>query len=149
MAQRIDLIELREHFRRGDDLIVLHYGCESLYAATDHPASVSCIAFCRIGRADAGSFSVVDVPEGTDWSEAELGVLRAYFQFLQEGASAAFAHWNMSKADTDLVRWRRGTGFSRARMLLTVSPGTGRMISMTSSSTSTELTTRHIRGLFP
>ena len=99
MPPRIDLVELREHFRRGDDLIVLHYGCENLYTATDHPASVSCVAFCRIGRAEAGSFSVVDVPERTDPSEAELMVLNEYFEFLQQNAGAAFLHWNMSKPD--------------------------------------------------
>lgn len=99
MAPRIDLIELRELFRRSDDLIALHYGCENLYTATDHPASVSCIAFCRISRADAGSFSVVDVPKETGSSEAELAVLRAYFDFAQQNSNAALAHWNMSKAD--------------------------------------------------
>lgn len=96
---RIDLVEFRERYRRGDDLFAVHYGCESLYTAKDRPAAVSCIAFTRIGRPDAGSFSVVDVPAGTQPEEAELEVLRSYFDFLQQNAGAGFIHWNMGKAD--------------------------------------------------
>jgi len=99
MPPRIDLVELHEHFRRGDDLIVIHYGCENLYTAKDHPASVSCVAYCRVVRAEAGSFSVVDTPEGTDPSDAELQVLKRYFAFLERNGGAAFVHWNMSKPD--------------------------------------------------
>jgi hypothetical protein len=99
MDQRIDLVEVRAAFRRGNDLVAVHYGCENLYTATDHPAAVSCIAFCRIGRSDAGSFSVVDYPGNPSSPEPEIAVLREYFAFAQQNSGAAIVHWNMGKPD--------------------------------------------------
>lgn len=98
MAPRIDLVEVREAYRRGDALVGVHYGCENLHTATDHPAAISCVAFCRIGRSDAGSFSVADHP-GAGSTAAESAVLHAYFEFMQQNASAAIVHWNMGKPD--------------------------------------------------
>lgn len=98
MPSPIDLLQLREHWQRGDDLIAVHYGCESLYTATDHPPAVSCVAIWRVGRPGAESFSVVDFQKDASPEEAELCALKAYFYFLQQN-SAAIIHWNMGKAD--------------------------------------------------
>src|SRR3954447_19279400 len=94
-----DLHELREHFRRGDDLIAVHYACESLYTAKDHPPAVSCVGYCPIGRGNAGSFSIVDAPSATEAVVAETSVLSQYLGYLQRFSGAIFVHWNMSKAD--------------------------------------------------
>lgn len=95
-----ELVELREHFRRGDRIIAVHYACENLYEATDHPAAVSCVAFCPVGSGNAVSFSQIDTASAGDESGArERWVLDRYFEYLQHNPSAAFVHWNMSKAD--------------------------------------------------
>jgi len=99
MPPHINLLELQAHYRRSDDLIAIHYGCENLYAAVDHPAAVSCVAFCRVERADAGSFSVVDFAHQSAANAPEIAVLTEYFDFVRQNAGAAILHWNMSKAD--------------------------------------------------
>jgi REase_DpnII-MboI len=115
MPSRADEInELREHYRRGDDLIAVHYACENLYAVEDHPAAVSCIGYSPIGPGNAVSFSIVDAQEGVTPRDAEIGVLAQYFEYLQYHSAASFVHWNMSKADYGFAaleaRYRHLTG---------------------------------------
>ena len=97
-SQRDDLAELREHFARGDRILVLHYACENLYGALDHPPAVSCIAYCPVGSGNAGWFSCIDAPGGVA-DGAEKWVLAQYYDFLQKNSTAIVVHWNMSKAD--------------------------------------------------
>ena len=100
MVERFDeILELRELFRRGDAMSAVHYVCENLYTAKDHPAAVSCIAFSPIGRGNATSFSLVDVPAGTSPEDAEITVLSRYFEHVEQHVSTVFVHWNMRNAD--------------------------------------------------
>lgn len=113
MPSQIDLLELQGQWQRGEDLIAIHYGCENLYTATDHPPAVSCVSACRVGSSGAESFSVVDFQKGATPQEAEIGVLKAYLDFMRQN-SAAIVHWNMSKADYGFsaleARYRFSTG---------------------------------------
>jgi hypothetical protein len=79
-------------------MLALHYACENLYQAIDHPPAVSCIAHCPIGPGNAGSFSRIDSPSGTS-EEAEKWVLAQYYDFVQKNPTSILIHWNMSKAD--------------------------------------------------
>lgn len=98
LPQLDDRAELREHFLRGDRMLAVHYACENLYGAVDHPPAVSCIAHCPIGPGNAGSFSRIDAPGGTS-DDAEKWVLTQYYDFVQKNPAAIVIHWNMSKAD--------------------------------------------------
>lgn len=98
LPERDDLAELGEHFRRGDRMFAVHYACENLYAAVDHPPAVSCIGHCPIGPGNAGSFSLIDAPGGVS-DDAEKWVLSQYYDFVRKNPTAIVIHWNMSKAD--------------------------------------------------
>jgi len=49
MVDEAVLRELKGAVDRGQECMVVHYGCEDLYQAKDHPAAVSCIAIAGLG----------------------------------------------------------------------------------------------------
>jgi hypothetical protein len=99
---REDLSILRDQFARGEQMVAIHYACENIYDAGDHPPKVACIAYCPIGRGSAGSFGHLGAPrgeEGDDGDAAEKWVLRQYFEMIKQNPTVTIVHWNMNKAD--------------------------------------------------
>jgi REase_DpnII-MboI len=83
--------------RRDEAMAVIHYACESLHDATDHPPTVSCIVIRPIGGSTQ-LFSRTEAQPGTEPKQVEIGLLRRYFAALRRMDGTQFVHWNMSRA---------------------------------------------------
>ena len=92
------LDRLRAARDRGESLSVVHYACENLHTATDHPPAVSSIVILPVGEGLTHQFSRTEAPPGSDTAAAEIDLLRRYFHHAQTAAGTQFVHWNMSKA---------------------------------------------------
>jgi hypothetical protein len=89
--------DLREAFERGDRMVAIHYSCENLHTATDHPPAVSCIALEPITPGHSVSFSPVDYQD-PDPVDRERRVLTEYLKYVQGSADASLVHWNMDRS---------------------------------------------------
>lgn len=93
-----DIDRLAKSAERGDDLAVIHYACENLHQATDHPPAVSCIVVRPLGGGATQLFSRTHAPPGTEDSDIEIGLLTRYLEYVQANAGTQFIHWNMARA---------------------------------------------------
>lgn len=104
---------------RRESLHVIHYACESLYTATGHPPAVSCLVIRSVDEGLAHMFSRTEAPSELDPMEAEIDLLRRYFQYAQSVSGTKFVHWNMSKATYGFgsleARYRHLTGTTPPR----------------------------------
>ena len=96
MDQQVDA--LRDGIDRGEAVIVVHYACENLHTATDHPPAVSAIAVHSVAGSSTMVLSRTEYPAGTDAADAEVRMLTRFFEHLQNAAGAKVVHWNMSRA---------------------------------------------------
>lgn len=78
-----------------DSIVVVHYSCESFYEVKDRPTGIACITFVNYPNRDSVTFSLTDV-QGED---AELTLLRGYFDHLKRRADARYVHWNMNSSE--------------------------------------------------
>lgn len=92
------LAMLRDARARGESITVVHYACENLHTATDHPPAVSAIAVHSLGDGVTQQFSRTESPAGTAASVAETALLERFFSFVQNTAGTRFVHWKMSHA---------------------------------------------------
>jgi hypothetical protein len=88
---------LRDARSRGDLILIVHYACENLHNATDHPPAVGCIVVKELGGGQTRMFSRNESPTGTDATTAEADLLTRYFDYMKGRADAAIIHWNMSR----------------------------------------------------
>lgn len=96
MEQRV--AALGDAIDRGEAVIVVHYACENLHTATDHPPAVSAIAVHSVVGSSTMVLSRTEYPTGTDAVDAEIRMLSRFFKHLQSAAGAKIVHWNMSRA---------------------------------------------------
>lgn len=103
MDSRLKARELEASYRDGELIYCVHYSCENLYKAEDHPAIVSCIAISTIGESGYTAWSPADYDlDGAHdkaGSAAEKRVLESYFEFLRSSGMSKIIHWNMSSSD--------------------------------------------------
>lgn len=84
--------------KRGESLAVVHYACENLNTATDHPAAVSCIVIRPVDGGPTQLFSRTQSSPDTDDAAKEIDLLLRYFNHARSIAGTQFVHWNMSRA---------------------------------------------------
>jgi REase_DpnII-MboI len=90
--------ELHMAMERGEDILIVHYGCENLYDAKDHPAAVACIGVVDIRDDTSYSFSVADAPPSVEGEAREVDMLDRFYRYLQEHSDAHLIHWNMNSS---------------------------------------------------
>lgn len=83
---------------QGEEVLCVHYACENLYQAKDHPPAVTCISLARPGELATKAFSLVDRVE-EETAAREIALLRDFFEFLSTIPHARLVHWNMNKPD--------------------------------------------------
>ncbi len=89
---------LRSAYEQGESIVVVHYACENLHAATDHPPAVAAVVVESLNDGVAQQFSRTSSPPDTSDEAAETDLLKRFFDFLQQSAGSHFVHWNMSRA---------------------------------------------------
>lgn len=94
--------ELNAALSRGRKIDVIHYGCESFFEATDHPAAISAIACTSLldsaGRSAAQVFSIANSPELESNVAREKDMLERFYSYAASAPDRLWVHWNMSKA---------------------------------------------------
>lgn len=103
MNPDVKSLALRDAFRRGERILSVHYACENLYTAEDHPPAVACVSVTQLGDAGFSSFSPAEYDlEGElsrSGSDAEKALLNHFFAFMRENQDANIVHWKMSSSD--------------------------------------------------
>lgn len=103
MHTELRMRQLREAHEAGEPLLCIHYACENLYEAKDHPAAVACIAVTEIGGSGYTAWSPADFnldgDIAKDGSDAEREILRTYCNWVRTSGVAKVVHWNMSSSD--------------------------------------------------
>jgi hypothetical protein len=92
------LRELRTAVREGRDIISVHYACESLTEAKDHPPKVSCIGVARRNSGTREGFSLADLPPLTPEAEREIALFERFYDYLIEHRESLIVHWNMNSS---------------------------------------------------
>ena len=93
------LAELRQARSRGEDLLSVHYACESFSAVKDRPLAVACLAVAQVDRGGEEVFSIKDVPPTiTEQAEREIDTLDRFYVYLAARPDARLVHWNMHAA---------------------------------------------------
>lgn len=88
------LARLRRARDNGDDLVVVHYACESLSDVRPGFPAVSAIGLQGVYHGQSLVFSVADRAEG-----GERHVLSSFFECLREKAGSLIAHWRMGSSE--------------------------------------------------
>ena len=96
MVDEAVLRELKGAVDRGQECMVVHYGCEDLYQAKDHPAAVSCIAIAGLGEGSSRAFSLADAPQELTGDAREIDLLERFYSFLATRQDSRLLHWNMN-----------------------------------------------------
>ena len=88
-----------------EDVLIVHYSCESFYKITDgRTPRVTSIAIRNLESAQTESFSIHKVAEQCQipfdqitekYDQLEKQMLEEYFAYLQENSSKTWVHWNM------------------------------------------------------
>jgi len=96
---------LNELYSNQENILVVHYSCESFYNIKDgRTPRITSIAFRYLNSGQTESFSIHKVAEKTgvafdqiteNYDSLEKSMLKEYFKFLQEHKSFKFIHWNM------------------------------------------------------
>jgi hypothetical protein len=100
-AQRL----LDELIEQRDNVLMIHYSCESFYDRADgRTPRITSIAIRNLGTGQTHSFSIHKraelegvAPENIeqDYDRFELAMLREYFEFLKMREGYRWVHWNM------------------------------------------------------
>ncbi|WJK33982.1 hypothetical protein [Solwaraspora sp. WMMA2065] len=89
---------MRNAVNDGREIISVHYACESLTDATDHPPTVSCIAVASLNNGTREAFSLADLPVETDAVGREISLLERFYDYLSENRESIIVHWNMNSS---------------------------------------------------
>lgn len=98
MTEPAALRELRNAVNGGREVISVHYACESLADATDHPAAISCIGVANLNNGTRHAFSLSDLPASVDVVEREVALFERFFDYLIEHRESIIIHWNMNSS---------------------------------------------------
>jgi DpnII restriction endonuclease len=94
MTPDVSIRDLHNARIDGLEIFAVHYACESWFEAKDRPTGVSCISLADVVGGGEMTFSVTDRKE-----EAELYILKSFYDFLRRHADARLIHWNMNSSD--------------------------------------------------
>lgn len=97
MTDGLELAQIRKAIVDRQDLIAVHYSCES-FLAKDHPPAISAIAIYDLRNSTVNCFSRSDAPPSAQ-GEAELHLLREFYQALSSHSDALILHWNMDRPE--------------------------------------------------
>lgn len=101
---------LRRAINAGEEIIAVHYACESFVTATDHPPGVASAAIADLRTGEVFGFSRADCPPSKDDTECEIDLLRRLFDELTTRQESHVLHWNMDRPefgfDALVKRWR-------------------------------------------
>ncbi len=89
--------DLTQAFSRADDMLAVHYACESFFEAVS-PAAVSCIAITDVREGTTNAYSPMDLPPERDRVQRERDVLERFYKHLRGRQNAKVIHWNMNTA---------------------------------------------------
>jgi hypothetical protein len=92
------LTQLRNAVNDGREIISIHYACESLADATDHPPAISCIGVANLNSGTRQAFSLADLPSDRDIVEREKVLLEQFYRHLAEHRDSIIIHWNMNSS---------------------------------------------------
>ncbi|WP_051367230.1 PD-(D/E)XK nuclease domain-containing protein [Hamadaea tsunoensis] len=92
------LRELRKAHREGREIISVHYACESLADAQDHPPAIACIAVANLKNGTRQAFSLADLPADTAIQEREEALFERFYEHLVEHRDSLIVHWNMNSS---------------------------------------------------
>ncbi len=98
MTESAKLRDLRRAVKDGQEVIAVHYACESLAEAKDHPPAVSCIGVANLKNGTRQAFSLADMPSETEVKEREIGLLERFYAHLTEHDRSVVLHWNMNSS---------------------------------------------------
>ncbi|WP_433389562.1 hypothetical protein [Micromonospora sp. KLBMP9576] len=98
MTEPAKLRELRGAVQAGREVISVHYACESLADATDHPAAISCIGVASLNNGTREAFSLADLPATMEQVEREIALLDRFYDYLIEHRESVIVHWNMNSS---------------------------------------------------
>jgi len=97
--------KLDELGRRSENVLVVHYSCESFYDATEgQTPRVTSIAIRNLESGQTESFSIHKIAEQTHipfeeihnkYDELEKAMLDEYFEFVKTRQGYIWVHWNM------------------------------------------------------
>lgn len=106
LSQRKKVLEkIDKLFESAEDVIVVHYSCESFYDIKDgRTPRVTSIAVRNLESGQTESFSIHKIAEQTQtlfedidvqYDTLEKEMLKEYFSFLHLNQSKTWVHWNM------------------------------------------------------
>jgi hypothetical protein len=98
MTESARLRDLRRAVKDGQEVIAVHYACESLGEAKDHPPAVSCIGVANLNNGTRQAFSLADIPSETEVATREIGLLDRFYAYLAEHERSVVLHWNMNSS---------------------------------------------------
>jgi hypothetical protein len=95
----LDFQELRRSLGRNGALVAVHYACESLMTAKEHPAGVACVALHDLQTGDTLAFSRSDARPTVTGDDREIQLLDGFYKELISHGDAYFLHWNMNRPE--------------------------------------------------
>src|SRR3954469_11242524 len=95
----LEFQELRRALDRNGALVAVHYACESLTTAKEHPAGVACVALYDLQTGDTLAFSRSDAHPTVTGDDREIQLLDAFYRELISHGDAYFLHWNMNRPE--------------------------------------------------
>lgn len=93
------LTPLRRAIRDGEEIIAVHYACESFLTAKDHPPAVASAAVFDLRTNEVIGFSRADCPSGRSTEQCEEDLLRGLFDELNRHRDSHVLHWNMDRPE--------------------------------------------------
>lgn len=98
-SQDLEIDELRTALARGDDVLAVHYACESFHTAADHPPGVACIALSDLQADSVVAFSRSDAPLDKLGDDREIALFDRFYGALAGRPEAVLLHWNMNRPE--------------------------------------------------
>ncbi|MGP1386998.1 MAG: hypothetical protein ACTS2F_25800 [Thainema sp.] len=103
--RRKTLEKLREYWEHQENILVVHYSCESFHdKSNDSTSRITSIAVRNFASGQTESFSIHKIAEleklssnqiVNNYDELERKMLDEFFQFLLENQRCTWVHWNM------------------------------------------------------
>lgn len=91
--------ELTEALAANEPILCVHYACGDIYATTDRPTPVSCIAVAVLGtNGGETSFSLANAPMDSDLENRERDLMKRFYDYLRSRPDSRIVHWNMNRA---------------------------------------------------
>jgi len=96
LAREIDVEALRTAYTNGGEFFSVHYASQSFVSVQKEPIAVAGIAVYNPRENVTQTFNRLDV---VDREQAEMEILRRFFDFLSANRDATFLHWNMGSVE--------------------------------------------------